>query len=69
MAKKIINKRCPLAPECGKSKCMFEGKELGCDYYFNNAMGDSVIPDQEDRRRLEDAKFLQAQEEQMLAEI
>lgn len=48
---------------------MFEIKELGCDYYYNNASGENVIPDQEERRRLEDAHFLKDQEEQMLADI
>lgn len=69
MAKKNINKRCPFSSECGRSKCMFEIKELGCDYYYNNANGENVIADQEERRRLENEQFLRAQEEQLLAEI
>ncbi len=46
MAKKNSNKRCPLQKECERD-CKHVGAELGCDYYKNNAFGDSVIPDQE----------------------
>lgn len=49
MAKKIKNARCPLGAECGRS-CAWVNDELGCDYYKNNAVGDSVIPDQEELR-------------------
>lgn len=53
MAKRIKNERCALWKECGRS-CKYIGDELGCDYYKNNAVGDSVIPDQEELRvRLE----------------
>lgn len=53
MAKKIKNARCPLGAECGRS-CSWVNDELGCDYYKNNAVGDRVIPDQEElRARLE----------------
>lgn len=49
MAKKAKNGRCPLGKECGRS-CSYVNDELGCDYYKNNAVGDSVIPDQEELR-------------------
>ena len=53
MAKKVKNARCPLQKECGRS-CSYVNDELKCDYYKNNAVGDSVIPDQEElRARLE----------------
>ena len=42
--------RCPLRNECGR-KCEFEFRELQCDYYKNNGIGDNVIPDQEEHRR------------------
>ena len=63
MAKKNINKRCPFVMECGRGKCMFEQKELGCDYYYNNAVDDNVIPDQEERRRLENERVEREKEE------
>ena len=69
MAKKNINKRCPFAMECGRGKCMFEQKELGCDYYYNNAMDDNVIPDQEERRRLENERVEREKEEQLMRTI
>ncbi|MBE6702133.1 MAG: DUF3102 domain-containing protein [Ruminococcaceae bacterium] len=69
MAKKNINKRCPFSMECGRGKCMFEQKELGCNYYYDNAMDDNVIPDQEERRRLEDERIEREKEERILAEI
>lgn len=69
MAKKNINKRCPFAMECGRGKCMFEQKELGCDYYYNNAMDDNVIPDQEERRRLENERVEREREEQLMRTI
>ena len=69
MAKKNINKRCPFAMECGRGKCMFEQKELGCDYYYNNAMDDNVIPDQEERRRLKDEMIEREKEEQLMRTI
>ena len=47
MAKK--NFRCPLQAECERS-CKFHGRELDCDYYDNNARGDYVLEDQEERR-------------------
>lgn len=56
MAKKIKNARCPLNGECGRS-CLWVNDELGCDYYKNNAVGDRVIPDQEElRKRLEEMR-------------
>ena len=48
MAKKNINKRCPLSVECEKKTCEFINTEHKCDYYKYNARGDSVIPDQEE---------------------
>ncbi len=46
------NKRCPLQAECGR-KCEFEKRELKCDYYRNNGIGDFTINDQEELRELE----------------
>ena len=48
MAKKNINKRCPLSAECEKKTCDFVNNEHKCDYYKYNASGDNVIPDQEE---------------------
>ncbi|MBE6671614.1 MAG: ParB/RepB/Spo0J family partition protein, partial [Ruminococcaceae bacterium] len=50
MAKKIINKRCPLQKECART-CSHIGGELNCDYYKNNGYGENGIPDQEEIRR------------------
>lgn len=50
MAKKL-NERCPLQAECER-KCEFQFRELDCEYYANNGVGeDRTIPDQEDRRQ------------------
>jgi len=49
MSTKKTNKRCPLQAECER-KCQHEGHELDCDYYYNNALGDYVIEDQERER-------------------
>lgn len=61
MAKKKLNTRCPLQAECER-KCAYEGHELDCDYYFNNAVGEGrTIGDQEliraerERKDYEDA--------------
>ena len=48
MAKKNINKRCPLSMECERKTCDFVNNEHKCDYYKYNAVGDNVIPDQEE---------------------
>ena len=48
MAKKNINKRCPLSVECERKTCEFINTEHKCDYYKYNALGDNVIPDQEE---------------------
>ena len=48
MAKKNINKRCPLSVECERKTCEFINTEHQCDYYKYNAHGDNVIPDQEE---------------------
>ena len=54
MAAKAKKKtRCPFQNECER-KCEYEGSELKCDYYKNNAVGDSVIPDQEELRKMYD---------------
>ena len=45
--KKPINKRCPLAQECGKSTCDYVGTEHKCTYYKYNARPGLTIPDQE----------------------
>ena len=55
MAKKTENKRCPFQKECER-KCECEFHELDCDYYFNNAFGDSIIPDQEEIREARERK-------------
>ena len=69
MAKKQINKRCPFQMECERTKCMFVNCELGCNYYCDNAAEDNVIPDQEERRRLENERVEREREERMLAEM
>lgn len=51
MSKKTLNKRCPLQAECDR-KCEYAGRELNCDYYKNNGIGDKVIADQEELRRM-----------------
>lgn len=49
MTKKRINERCPLQQDCGKT-CKFEGHEIECAYYRNNACPGYEIEDQEARR-------------------
>ena len=68
MAKKIKNERCPLQKECGR-KCEHIGSELKCDYYKNNGIGDSSIPDQEELRKQLDALKMRADEESELADL
>ncbi len=63
MAKKV-NARCPLQAECER-KCVYDGHELDCDYYNNNARGDLVIEDQEAIRRAQERE----REERMYAEL
>lgn len=51
MEKKKWNERCPLQRECER-KCQYQFRELECDYYANNGIGeDRTIPDQEELRR------------------
>lgn len=60
MAKKVLNKRCPLQAECER-KCVHEGHELDCEYYANNGIGeDRTIPDQEEIRRERERKSFEA---------
>ena len=68
MAKKIKNERCLLQKECGRS-CGFCGDELGCDYYKNNAVGDALIPDQEELRARLEAERARLEEERLLGEL
>lgn len=39
MAKKNLNDRCPLQDECER-KCEYKFRELECDYYANNGVGE-----------------------------
>lgn len=48
MAKKNINKRCPLSIECERKTCDFVNTEHKCDYYKYNARPGYTIPDQEE---------------------
>ena len=48
---KLKNKRCPFQKECEKS-CEYINRELKCNYYKYNAVGDSIIPDQEEMRAM-----------------
>lgn len=67
MAKKVLNTRCPLQTECER-KCAFEGRELDCDYYWNNAVGeDRTIPDQEEIREQRNRAADEAELEKALA--
>lgn len=61
MAKKNINKRCPLSMECERKTCDFINTEHKCDYYKYNAIGENVIPDQE--------KILELQRKQLDMEL
>lgn len=67
MAKKVLNKRCPLQEECDR-KCSCVGHELDCDYYQNNAVGeDRTIPDQEEIRNRRERERLDADLNEELA--
>lgn len=69
MAKKKLNTRCPLQAECER-KCTFEGNELKCDYYFNNAVGeDRTIEDQELIRAENERENYEAEYEAELAAV
>lgn len=66
MAKKQINKRCPLQGECGRKTCEHVNNELNCSYYKNNATGDAVIADQERIREIyEKQRDAELEEKQM----
>lgn len=66
MGKKIKNDRCPLQNECER-KCEYIGTELKCDYYRNNGIGDSTIPDQEElRQQIEKLKESEAYEAELV---
>lgn len=67
MAKKDLNTRCPLQAECER-KCAHEGRELDCEYYWNNAVGeDRTIPDQEEIRERRNRAAEEAEFEETLA--
>ena len=69
MAKKKLNTRCPLQAECER-KCTYEGHELECDYYFNNAVGeDRTIEDQELIRAEREREVYEAEYEAELAAV
>lgn len=69
MAKKKLNTRCPLQEECER-KCTYEGHELDCDYYFNNAVGeDRTIEDQELIRAEREREVYEAEYEAELAAV
>lgn len=68
MAKRNKNERCPLQKECGR-KCEHIGCELKCDYYKNNGIGDSSIPDQEELRKQLDALKARQDEESELSTL
>lgn len=69
MAKKKLNTRCPLQAECER-KCTYEGHELDCDYYFNNAVGeDRTIEDQELIRAEREREVYEAEYEAELAAV
>lgn len=69
MAKKNLNDRCPLQEECER-KCEYKFRELECDYYANNGIGeDRTIPDQEERRREIERQDSEEQYEADLADI
>lgn len=68
MAKKNLNDRCPLQAECER-KCEYKFRELECDYYANNGIGeDRTIPDQEEKRREIERRRDEEQYEAELAE-
>ena len=66
MAKKKVV-RCPFRDECER-KCEHEFKELECDYYKNNARGDSVLEDQEKLRELKEERSVNEMYEAMMSE-
>lgn len=69
MAKKNLNDRCPLQEECER-KCEYRLRELECDYYANNGIGeDRTIPDQEERRREIERQDSEEQYEADLADL
>lgn len=69
MAKKNLNDRCPLQDECER-KCEYKFRELECDYYANNGVGeDRTIPDQEERRDEAERKAYEEQYEADLAGV
>lgn len=69
MAKKNLNDRCPLQGECER-KCEYKFRELECDYYTNNGVGeDRTIPDQEERRGEAERKAYEDQYEADLADV
>lgn len=69
MAKKNLNDRCPLRAECER-KCEYKFRELECDYYANNGIGeDRTIPDQEEKRGEAERKTYEEQYEADLADV
>lgn len=69
MAKKKLNNRCPLQAECER-KCEYELRELDCDYYAVNGVGeDRTIPDQEEKRRQKERDEESRWYESQLAEL
>lgn len=69
MAKKQINKRCPLQGGCGRKTCEHVNSELNCSYYKNNATGDAVIADQERIRQIYEKQMDNKRLEEELAQI
>lgn len=65
---RVKNKRCPFFKECERN-CKYINHELNCDYYKYNAMGDSVIPDQEEIRAMMDKVKKNEIEERELAAL
>lgn len=69
MAKKNLNDRCPLQAECER-KCEYKFRELECDYYANNGIGeDRTIPDQEEKRGEAERKAYEEQYEADLTDV
>ena len=56
-----INERCPLQARCER-QCSYQGRELDCPYYAQNAGNEYIIPDQEERRRGQVSTPIEAQE-------
>lgn len=69
-----LNKRCPLQGECERT-CKFEGQELKCVYYYNNARDDLKIEDQErlredqEREDWREADLAEMEHEERLNEV